>query len=456
MDALCKKRKRNADWGSKGGAGDRLRRRSPRKRGRELLFDSHTKGARYALKYTFKHTIHASYLGYVTQAIVVNLAPLLFVRFRNEFQITNERIGLLIMVNFGVQILTDLVAARYIDRLGYRRPVVLAHILATLGLVLMGVLPGLMPAYAGLVLSTVCMAVGGGLIEVLISPIVEACPGDEKAAAMSLLHSFYSWGQAFVVLASTMFFWAAGIQHWRFLPMIWALIPALNIFLFARVPLRALVEDHQRAPLRKLFSAKIFWVLLLLMIGSGAAEQAMAQWSSMFAELGLGVPKTMGDLLGPFTFAILMGVSRLFYGIKGSKIKLSNMLMVSACLCVVGYLAAVFSPQPMVSLLGCSLCGLAVGIMWPGTLSLSSRCYAQGGVSMFAVLALAGDVGCSSGPGLVGLLSSAAARGAFPFIGGWFSGTDPAQLGLKFGLLCAIIFPALVFCCVSWLRRRSQ
>lgn len=409
------------------------------------------------MKYTFKHTINACYLGYITQAIVNNLAPLLFVIFNTQFAISLEKIGLLIVINFGVQLLTDLVAAFVLDKTGWRVPVVLAHVLSAAGLVLMSVLPNVMAdPYIGLVISMVCMAVGGGLIEVLVSPIVEACPGDEKAAAMSMLHSFYSWGQAAVVLLSTLYFVAFSQANWSYLPLIWAIIPAFNIFLFARVPLGTLVDESERVPLKKLFRANVFWVLLLLMVCAGASEQAMSQWSSLFAELGLGISKTLGDMAGPFAFAILMGVARLFYGIMGPKIKLANILTLSAVLCVISYLVAVFSPIPQLSLVGCALCGLSVGIMWPGVFSLSASSYPQGGTAMFAMLALAGDLGCASGPGLVGLLSGAVQTGAISFVQGWFPGLDLASAGLRFGMLCAIAFPVLLLLGVLWLRRRRE
>ena len=410
------------------------------------------------MRFTFKHTIYASYLGYITQAIVVNLAPLLFATFQSQFGISLERIGLIISVNFGVQILVDLAAARFIDKTGYRIPVVAAHVFAATGLALMGVLPFVMNnAYAGLLIATVLMAVGGGLIEVLISPIVEASPGEEKAAAMSLLHSFYSWGQVGVVLLSTLYFVTAGHDAWRFLPIVWAVVPVFNIYLFSRVPLNVLAgEGGGRAPLGKLFSSGVFWVLLILMVSSGAAEQAMAQWSSLFAEIGLNVDKTVGDLLGPCAFAALMGVARLFYGVKGSRINLSAALLLSAGLCIFSYLTAVFAPWPLLSLVGCALCGLSVGIMWPGTLSLSARSYPQGGTAMFAILALAGDVGCSSGPGIVGWISSAVENGALGVIGGLFKTGEFTQAGLKSGLLFAIVFPALMLLGVIYLKRRSE
>lgn len=377
------------------------------------------------MSFTYKHTKYAAYIGYITQAIVNNLAPLLFVSFQHEFSLSLDKISLLITINFGVQIITDLLAAKYVDRIGYRAATVGAHVFAATGLVLMGILPFIIDPYVGLIIPIVLCAVGGGLTEVVISPIVEALPGDEKDSAMSMLHSFYCWGQVLVVLLSTLYFTTVGISNWRFLPLIWAVIPAFNVFFFAVVPIRSLNEDGESMPLKKLFKVKVFWLFVILMLCAGASELAMSQWASLFAEEGLGVSKTFGDLLGPCAFAVLMGAARTFYGFFGSRINLKRMIFLSSILCVFSYLVTVFAPSPVLSLIGCAVCGLSVGIMWPGTYSLSSACYPQGGTAMFAILALAGDVGCSAGPTLTGLVADAAGN-------------------MKTGLLTATVFPAIL------------
>jgi fucose permease len=409
------------------------------------------------MNYTYKHTLYASYIGYITQAIINNLSPLLFVTFQREFQISLEQIGLLISLNFGIQILVDLAAARFVDKIGYRASALIAHAVSTAGLVCMGILPGVLPIpYMGLILSVVLNSIGGGIIEVIISPIVESLPGEEKASAMSLLHSFYCWGHVAVVIFSTVYFQTAGLDKWFYLPLIWALVPLFNTFFFMKVPLRTLVEQHEQIPLRRLFASHVFWILFLLMVSAGASEQAMSQWSSLFAEMGIGVSKTMGDLLGPCLFAILMGLSRTFYGIKGSKIDLRKALIVSSICCAASYLLAVFSPIPILSLIGCALVGLFVGIMWPGVFSLSAETYPQGGTAMFAILALAGDVGCSAGPGLVGVISDAVQRINPQFLTAWFTTGSITETGLKAGLLTAILFPALMVTGVASLWKRSR
>ncbi|MCI8416863.1 MAG: MFS transporter [Lachnospiraceae bacterium] len=388
---------------------------------------------------SFKHTLKACYLGYITQAIINNLAPLLFVTFQKQFQVSVEQLGLLISMNFFIQMVVDVLAARYVEQLGYRACLVVAHFLCVVGLAGLNFFPIWLPwPVVGLALAMGINAVGGGLIEVLVSPLVEALPGEQKASAMSMLHSFYCWGHMAVVLASTLYFNLFGLENWNYLPLLWALVPLANAFLFGRVPIRTLSEDGAGLSLSRLLSLRLFWLFFVLMICSGAAEQAMSQWSSLFAETGLGVSKTLGDLLGTCTFALLMGASRLFYGKKGSQIPLQTYLFVSASLCVGAYLLAVFAPWPLLSLVGCGFCGFSVGIMWPGVFSMASLYIPMGGTAMFGLLALAGDVGCSAGPGLVGMISGL------------------ADGELKAGLLASVIFPLLLVLLVPGLGRNKK
>ena len=387
---------------------------------------------------TYRHTLYASYLGYITQAICNNLPPLLFVTFNERFGVTLGQLGLLVSINFFIQIVVDLLAARYVDRIGHRRAVVLAQVFSTLGLLLLGILPYLLPnAFVAILIPVAMSAVGGGLLEVLVSPIVESLPGEHKEKAMSLLHSFYCWGHVAVVLLSTAYFALAGVDNWRYLPFLWAVPPLLNAFLYAKVPMQPPLAAHERTPLGALFSRRIFWVFLLMMICAGASEQAMSQWASLFAERGLSVSKTMGDLLGPCAFAVLMGLARLLYGILGDKLNIRRAMALSAALCVGCYLLAANAPHPLLGLLGCAVTGFSVGLMWPGTFSMVARAFPQGGTAMFAMLALAGDMGCSAGPGLVGLVSGGA--------------------GLNAGLMVACVFPVLMLAsalCLS-LRRAA-
>ena len=393
---------------------------------------------------TYRHTLYASYLGYVTQAICNNLPPLLFVTFNERFGVTLGQLGLLVSINFAIQMLVDLLSARYVDRIGHRRAVVLAQGMSTAGLLLLGVLPYVLEnAFIAILIPIAIGAVGGGLLEVLVSPIVEGLPGEHKEKAMSLLHSFYCWGHVGVVLLSTVFFTVFGIENWRILAVFWALIPAVNCLLFWRVPIYSLLEEGERGmTLLELLKSRMFWLLLALMVCAGASEQAVSQWASSFAEAGLGVSKSMGDLCGPMLFAILMGTSRALYGKYGERLPLELCMKLSAGLCIVSYLVVSLSAWPVLSLLGCGVCGFSVGILWPGSFSIASRSIPRGGTLLFALLALGGDVGCSFGPTFVGTVSSM------------------AQGDLHFGILTAVVFPAamLAGCLLLTfaLKRRRQ
>ncbi len=378
-------------------------------------------------------------MGYITQAIVNNFAPLLFVTFQKSFDISLEKIGYLVTVNFCIQLFVDFIAAKFVDKIGYRISIVAAHLFAGTGLILMGVLPfAFADPYMGLICAIVFYSIGGGLIEVLISPIVEACPTDKKSAAMSLLHSFYCWGHVAVILLTTLFFVTAGIENWRILSALWAVIPLANAVYFCFVPINTLVDCEKSAPIKELFKSKLFWILILLMICSGASEQGMSQWSSAFAETGLEVSKTLGDLLGPCMFAVMMGVSRVFYAAFSGRLKLMKFISVSCVFCVIGYLVSALSPVPALALVGCGICGLSVGILWPGVFSLAAERAPTGGTAMFAFLALAGDLGCSSGPTLVGIVSSA------------------FNDNLRAGFLAAIAFPVALIIGIVMLKRTKS
>ncbi len=381
----------------------------------------------------YNHTLLASYTGFITQAIINNFAPLLFITFQTNYQISLEKITFLVTANFGIQLLVDLLAILFVDKIGYRISIVSAHLFAAVGLFGLGLFPQLFTdPYGGLLLAVFCYAIGGGLIEVLVSPIVEACPTKNKAGNMSLLHSFYCWGSVFVILGSTIFFSLTGVENWKLLALIWAVVPMLNAVYFSQVPLAPLVEKDERMSLSAMFNTKVFWLFILLMICAGASEQAMSQWASAFAESGLGVSKTIGDLAGPGFFAVLMGLARVFYARISEKYNLMKFMLASSVLCIISYLLAAFSSLPLLSLLGCALCGLSVGIFWPGTLSIATRNCPKGGSALFAMLALAGDVGCSAGPTLVGMVSAAFGN------------------NLKIGLAAAFIFPFLMFTGVAF------
>ena len=384
--------------------------------------------------------MNACFIAYVVQAIINNFVPLLFLRFQEGYGIPLSKITLLVTVNFGIQLAVDLASAGFVDKIGYRASMLIAHICAAAGLLSLTVLPeAFSDPFVGLLLSVIIYAVGGGLLEVLVSPVMESCPTENKEKAMSLLHSFYCWGHVAVVLISTVFFRIFGISNWKILAIGWAAVPLANLFLFAKAPIASLMkEGEQGLTLRELLSQKIFWVFLLMMVCAGASEQSVSQWASAFAEKALGVGKTVGDLAGPMAFAVLMGISRAFYGKYGDKIDLDRFMGGSAILCILSYLCISLIPIPAAGLIGCAVCGLSVGIMWPGAFSRASAAIRRGGTAMFAFLALAGDLGCSGGPTLVGLVSSRFGN------------------NLRAGILAAILFPVLLLLGILTSKRRKN
>jgi len=350
----------------------------------------------------YNHTISACYLGYVTQAIINNFLPLLFLTFHRQYGISMEKITLIITINFVTQMVLDLLATRFVDRIGYRACAIIAHVASAAGLMGLGILPQLMDPYTGIIVSVMLCAVGGGMIEVIVSPIVEACPTDNKESVMSILHSFYCWGFLFVVLLSTGYFTLFGVDNWRYLAFVWALIPALNSVIFTKVPIESLLPEGEGLSLLNLCKEKVFWILAILMVCAGASEQAICQWASTFAQEGLGVSKTVGDLAGPCVFALSMGLSRVFFAKCSEKTPIEKIMSVFCILGVVGYLTVAFMPINVLAFAGCAICGVAVAVFWPGTFSMSVKECPRGGSIMFVMLALFGDIGCAMGPTVVG------------------------------------------------------
>ena len=375
----------------------------------------------------YRKTLTACYLGYITQAITANFTPLLFLTFKNTYGITLEQIAIIPLVFYLTQLLIDLVATKYADKIGYRICIVVSQAVSTIGLVSLAILPEVLPVpFIGILISVVLYAMGSGLVEVLLSPIVEACPFENKDGVMSLLHSFFCWGAVGVILGSTLFFSVFGIENWKILACIWALIPLYNTFNFISCPIERLVEDGKSMGVGKLLKTRVFWLMILLMVCAGASEATMTQWTSAFTESALGVSKTVGDLAGPCMFAMFMGIARMLYGKHSEKMDLTKIMLICSVMCAGCYLLASLSALPILGLIGCALCGLAVGIMWPGTISISAQKCPRGGTAMFAFLALAGDLGAMVSPTMVGSISER--------VGG----------DLKTGLLVATMFPAIL------------
>ena len=386
----------------------------------------------------YKKTLTACYLGFVTQAISANFTPLLFLTFKSSYGITLEKIAMIPLVFYLTQLFVDLAATKFADKAGYRPCVMASQLLSAAGIALMAFLPELLPVpFAGILISVVLYATGSGLIEVLVSPIVEACPFENKDGVMSLLHSFYCWGALGVILFSTLFFHIFGTENWKILAFIWALVPLYNTFNFISCPIEHLVEDGKSMGVCKLLKTPVFWLMIILMICSGASEASMAQWASAFTESALGVSKTVGDLAGPGMFAFFMGISRVLYGKFSHRLNLVRVMLFCGALCFGCYLLAALSALPLPGLAGCALCGMAVGIMWPGSISISSQNCPRGGTAMFAFLALAGDFGAMVSPSVVGAVAAL------------------NENSLKTGLLAATVFPLILVITLIILNRRK-
>ena len=387
----------------------------------------------------YRKTLTACYLAFITQAICANFAPLLFLRFHTNYGISLGQVALIPTAFFLTQLLVDVFCAKFVDAIGYRRSIVISEIASGLGLAGLAVIPDLFrDPFIGIMICVVIYAIGSGLIEVLASPIVEACPFEHKDAVMSLLHSFYCWGSVGVILLSTVFFSVFGIEHWKILACIWALIPLYNIWNFATCPIERLTEEGKGMTIRALFKTPLFWLAIILMVCAGASELSMAQWASAFTEAALGFSKTVGDLVGPCLFAVTMGISRVIYGKYGAKMNLIWFMIGSGVLCLCCYLLASLSASPVLGLIGCVFCGFSVGIMWPGTISITSPRIPQGGTALFALLAMAGDLGGAFGPSLVGTV------------------TQQAGDNLRIGTLVGSVFPIILIVVLLLLNRQTK
>lgn len=387
----------------------------------------------------YKKTLLACYLSFVTQAICANFAPLLFLTFHNNFEISLSKLALISTTFFFTQLVVDLFCAKIVDKIGYRICILASQICSGIGLACLAFLPDLCTIpYAGILASVVIYAIGSGLTEVLASPIIEACPFENKEGTMSLLHSFYCWGSLGVILGSTLFFRFFGIESWKILALVWAAVPMYNIYNFATCPIEKLVAEGEGMSIGQLFKTRLFWIFITLMVCAGASELSMAQWASAFAESALHVSKTAGDLAGPCGFALCMGISRVLYGKFGEKVDLAGFMAFSGIFCLCCYLTAALAKIPVMGLLGCAACGFSVGIMWPGSISISSKVLPKGGTAMFALLALAGDLGGSLGPAIVGTISQRAGE------------------NLQAGVLAGIGFPIVLVACVLFVRKKYR
>lgn len=384
---------------------------------------------------------------FIIQALIINFPPILFLHFSTTYGIPLSKITFLVIINFACQFCLDMLSAIFAKHLSYKVMIVASNILAALGLASYAFLPEILPnAYLGLVIATLISAMGSGLIEVIANPIMQSCPKPKKNFSMGFLHSFYCWGALGVVLISTLLLLWTGMGSWKLLALLWALIPAVNTVIFLVSPMnQPSAELEETSSLSKLVKTKMFWLFIFIMILGGACEQAMAQWASAFAETVLTeiniVPesaKLFGDLLGPCFFALTMALSRMIYPKVCEKYDLRRVMILSSILCAICYAVAAITQNPFVSLIGCGVCGFSVGIMWPGTLDLAGKTCTFVGTALFAMLSLAGDLGCLTGPALIGFTAD--------ILGG----------NLKAGMTAAILLPSLLTVILLLFKAKPQ
>lgn len=385
----------------------------------------------------YNKTKIACYLGFITQAITSCFVPLLFLKFHNDYHISYGMIALIPTVFFITQIIIDLFCAKYVDKIGYRKSIIVSCIGAALGLFGLAFLPDIFDPFVGIIICVILYAIGSGLVEVLCNPIITACPFDNKEATISLLHSFYCWGSVLTVVVSTTFFYIFGIENWKILSCLWALIPTINIFNFATCPIEQIVEEDKGMKPMELFSTPLFFVFMSLMVCAGASELAMAQWASAYTESALGFSKTLADLAGPCMFAVAQGTCRSLFGKYGDRLNLKNSMLYSGILCLICYILATIPDNSILRLIGCIVCGFSVGIMWPGTISLSAKRFPLGGTAMFAILAMAGDVGGSLGPIFVGRCA------------------EIFNDNIRIGLITGCVFPIVLIISILLLKRKK-
>ena len=376
-------------------------------------------------RYSYTHTKISCYLGYTSQAISFSIPPLFFAIFNTRLNMSLSQIAFVIFMCFIIQLIVDAVAVKYVDRIGYRKSMIAGQITAASGLLFLGILPEFMEnSYLGFFIAAVFYSIGCGITEVIVSPIIEYLPTKNKAAEMSLLHSSYSWGTVIAILATSFLLVLFGRVNWFVIPVLWALIPFYNIYLCFKVPFPDTIKEHERTRIKDILLNPMFITAMIVMACAGASEHVIFQWASYFAEIGLNLPKVTGDLIGPCMFGVLSGMARLWFGKYGNKKNLSGALVISGMLCTGCYICIVFSPVPLISVIACGVCGLATGLMWPGTLSLTSQILPKGGTAMFGLLAMAGDLGISCGT--------------------WLTGTLGELYNLKFGFTVSLIFPIIL------------
>lgn len=401
------------------------------------------------MKKEFRLTLMAARMGFFTQALVNNLAPVFFVLFRVLYGFSYLQVGILAALNFTLQLFADITSPNLISRFGYRKCAMTAQALCAVGLILM---PGLCiltgGVYISFIIPVLIYSYGAGMIEVLASPIVEAIPDLPENTKMSMLHSFYSWGQMTCVALTTLALHFIGYERWFLIPVLWSAIPIFGIILFSRARLdMADMAEKESEKGGRLF-CRSFVLMLIIMTCAGASEIAMSEWSSLFAEEALGVSKVAGDLFGPCMFALFMGMGRMCHAKFGERLNLSRLIKACSLLCVICYVGAALLRPAAASLIFCALTGLSVSLMWPGALSLAAA-RNNGGARMYGLLAAFGDIGCIIGPVVTSSVSEFADGNERIRAIGAAYGLSADKTALRASLLAMALIPLVMLICLS-------
>ncbi len=384
-------------------------------------------------KYTL--TKYASFITCFSTAITGNFSALLFLSFHRMYGISYTLLGLLILMNFGTQLIFDLLFSFCSGKFNLKFCVKITPLVMAVGLVLLGLAPVIFKnnIFFGLIFATVVASCGGGLSEVLSSSVIAAIPSNNPQRTMSILHSCYAWGVVIVVLVTTAFFRFFGIENWAALTLFFAIIPfvAFLMFLFSSVP--DLEEDSEDSVQGNILKNKTMWLCVLAIFLGGAAECTMSQWCSTYLEQSFGITKAVGDVFGVALFGAMLGLGRTLFARFGKKIE--NALFFGSVMASVCYLCAALVPVPAVGMLACAFTGFSVAMLWPGSLLAVQKLVPEKSVTMFALMAAGGDMGASLCPQLVGIITDAVMNLNI------FSSASAEQISMKIGLLFATLFP---------------
>ena len=403
----------------------------------------------------YKLTKNACYLTGMTMAISANLSPLLFLIFRDMYNLSYTLLGFLVVINFFTQLFIDLIFTFFTKYFDIHKAVRTTPLVVFVGLVLYAALPRFFPelAFLWIMVGTVIFSIASGLSEVLLSPVIATIPSETPEREMSKLHSMYAWGVVGVVIVSTLFLSVFGGRNWMYLALFWSIVPFVAFLMFLKAKLPQMDNFGGEQKQTKIFSKGIILCTLCIFFG-GASECTMSQWASGFIENAIGVPKVYGDVIGVALFAALLGTGRILYSKYGRKIiniLLYGMLGASAC-----YFTASLSLSPVVGVIACALTGIFTSMLWPGTLIYVEEKFDNVGVAIYALMAAGGDMGASVAPQLLGIVSDKFSLTSFALNISKIFNISVEQVGMRAGLLLTGLFPVMGVLCILCMKKHFK